>query len=133
VNDNPTDPTNPATVLDFAAQQAFDGVANPFGGVPSPVIPSGDTAGTGTNPVPAVPGSSGALPPPAAGGSPASVPPPSSVPVPPASGPIPPASGIPICTACTNSRGDCFEPFRSISGSDRERQSHRRDRCSRTS
>jgi hypothetical protein len=79
----PTDPTDFTNAVDFAAQQAFDAVANPFGGVPSPVVPSGETAGLGTNPVPGGPGSPGALPPPGPGRPPGSVPPPSSVPAPP--------------------------------------------------
>ena len=69
----PTDPTD-FTAIDFAAQQAFDAVANPFGGVPGTVAPQDGAAGPGTNPVPVL-GGSGAASPPAPGRSPASVPP----------------------------------------------------------
>jgi hypothetical protein len=75
----PTDPTA-FTAVDFAVQQAFDAVANPFGGVPGAI--QDGAAGPGTNPVPVL-GGSGAAPPRAPGGSPASVPPPSSIPPPP--------------------------------------------------
>jgi hypothetical protein len=37
-NEAPTDPITNVTALDFAAQQAYDAVANPFGGVPNTVF-----------------------------------------------------------------------------------------------
>ena len=78
----PTDPTNPTTALDYAAQQAYDAVNNPFGGVSGPVADG--AADSGVNPVSGVPGSPGTLSPRPPDGSPASVSPPSSNPVPPA-------------------------------------------------
>ena len=71
----PTDPTD-FTALDAAAQQAYDAVANPFGGVPGPVADG--AAGSGVNPVSGVSGSPEALSPRPPGGSPTSVSPPSS-------------------------------------------------------
>jgi hypothetical protein len=51
----PTDPTT-ETAVDFAAQQAFDAVVNPFGGFPGPVVlQNGTDARTGANPVPGSP------------------------------------------------------------------------------
>ena len=59
----PTDPT-----LDFAAQQAYDAITTPWGGVPAPLTFGNDAQfGPGGNPVPGEPGQPGTFSP----GSPA--------------------------------------------------------------
>ena len=57
VNEAPTDPVaTVTTVLDFAAQQAYDAVANPFGGVPDTAPLQNSIANSaGAEPVPGSP------------------------------------------------------------------------------
>jgi hypothetical protein len=54
---DPTDPTAVNNAVDFAAQQAYDAVANPFGGVPGTVALQNTIAtSAGAEPVPGSPG-----------------------------------------------------------------------------
>ena len=54
---DPTDPTAVNNAVDFAAQQAYDAVANPFGGVPGTVALQNSIANSaGTESVPGSPG-----------------------------------------------------------------------------
>jgi hypothetical protein len=72
-------PSVTAPALDFAAQQAYDAVNNPWGGVPGPTPASGLEVGTRGNPAPGEPGEPGATSP--------------GPPTPPE--PLPPITGIP--------------------------------------
>jgi hypothetical protein len=55
-NESPTDPVTNVTALDFAAQQAYDAVANPFGGVPDTPPPGNNIADSaGAESVPSSP------------------------------------------------------------------------------